>query len=410
MWIWQCRGRAALGRSRSTEEEIHTAADTRQDGRRGRGGCRQRRWRQRQRGRAVRLFRGFPTKRGLPSVDSGGTDRYGYCVDQGPRRYMEDAVDASSDFFAEGPGPPTEPTEFYAVYDGHGGSAAVEFVHTEIPRLLRCHEGLRNDRIQEALHEVFIKTDEKLLKRFREAGHEEGRPQGEYSLSSGCVACALLLRGTRLHIANLGDCRALLCKAGECVSLTQDHRAEVNDDERQRLEDLGVEVSADGYLHGRIAVSRAFGDWAWDAQEKCLGIICQPDVTETEVTDDTEFLLMASDGIFEKMPPKEAVLTVRRRLRTTRSPREAAETLIKNGIARKGSDNLSVMVVAFNIPPPVSSGSERSAPRLFAKRTAAPTLNSTASFESTVEPSDAPPRGPGELERSDTAFYSCASP
>ena len=26
-------------------------------------------------------------------------------------------------------------------------------------------------------------------------------------------------------------------------------------------------VSSDGYVHGRIGVSRAFGDWAWDAEE-----------------------------------------------------------------------------------------------------------------------------------------------
>jgi len=156
-----------------------------------------------------------------------------------------------------------------------------------------------------------------------------------------------------------------MCSAGEMLTLTVDHRPEGNDEERERLQNLGIEVSSDGYVHGRIGVSRAFGDWAWDAGEKCKGLLCQPDVSAFEITSDAEFLLLACDGVFEKMTNREAGQIVRRRLRTTGDPKDAAEALVKNASKRNGSDNLSAVIVLFQRP--VDVAVERTAPRLFAR-------------------------------------------
>merc|ERR1711933_102772 len=186
-----------------------------------------------------------------------------------------------------------------------------------------------------------------------------------YVLSSGCVACAAIVISSVVYVANLGDCRAIMCTAGEMTTLTVDHRPEGNDEERERLQNLGIEVSSDGYVHGRIGVSRAFGDWAWDAEEKCKGLLCQPDVSVAEITSDTEFLLLACDGVFEKMTNREAGQIVRRRLRAIGDPKEAAEYLIKNASKRNGSDNLSAVIVLFKRP--ADAAVERTAPRLFAR-------------------------------------------
>jgi len=159
------------------------------------------------------------------------------------------------------------------------------------------------------------------------------------------------------------------------TALTVDHRPQDNDGERDRLEGLGVEVSSDGYLHGRIGVSRAFGDWAWDAGEKCKGLLCRPDVVTTEITSDTEFLLLACDGVFEKMTTREAGQIVRRRLRAGGDAQAAAETLVKHAVKRKGSDNMSAIVVLFKRPP---GDEHRAAPRLFGRRTVAAAESSPA--------------------------------
>lgn len=291
---------------------------------------------------------------------------------------MEDAIDAieqlGSDF----------ETEFYAVYDGHSGTHAVEFVKRCLPGAVRNHRYFGDpSRICDALCEAFTVTDEELLEMIRlqprprrksslalavldGSSTEDGTRLELYSnnaLSAGCVTCVAVVRGSRLHVANLGDCRAVLCCRGEMRALTVDHNPQNNEIERERLGELGVEVSSDGYLHGRIGVSRAFGDWAWDAEEKCLGLLCLPVVTEAEIASDTEFLLLACDGVFEKMSTTEAGQIVRRSLRAKGEAKVAAEALVRNAEKRNGTDNLSAVVVLFNLPP--STTTERSAPRLF---------------------------------------------
>merc|ERR1712232_902040 len=83
-------------------------------------------------------------------------------------------------------------------------------------------------------------------------------------LSSGCCACVAILWDRMLYIANLGDCRALLCSPSGIRQITQDHRPNVHSGEAERLETLGIDFSSDGYTHGLIGVSRAFGDMLWD--------------------------------------------------------------------------------------------------------------------------------------------------
>merc|ERR1719498_1567018 len=148
--------------------------------------------------------------------------------------------------------------------------------------------------------------------------------------------------------------------------LTEDHSPQT-ETERRRLEKLGVEVSSDGYLHGRICVSRAFGDWAWDAEDKCPGVICEPEVQKVPLTENSEFLLLACDGIFEKLSSKEAAQVVRRKLRATGCPKAASEALVKDAHISGSQDNLTAVVILFKLPPKVSE-TERSAPRLFARR------------------------------------------
>lgn len=302
----------------------------------------------------------------LPSDSSGGNERYGWAVAQGPRPGMEDAVEVIANF------DDSPPTELYAVYDGHSGTAAVEFVKRSLPSVIRSHEHFRETEsgFHAALQASFATADVLLLEHLRQNAPQApvADQHGSYILSSGCVGTVVLVRGAALHVANLGDCRALLCEDGVMRDLTKDHRAGEDGDaaERERLRAMGVEVSNDGYLHGRISVSRAFGDWAWAAGEKCRGLICQPDVCEFPLTADAEFLAMGSDGIFEKMTTKEAGQIVRRKLRATGDAKLAAEDLVQSALKRNGSDNLSAVVVLFKRPP--NPNGERAAPKLMLRR------------------------------------------
>merc|ERR1740121_272240 len=241
---------------------------------------------------------------------------------------------------------------------------AVEFVKKRLPDILCSRTDFSNESsITIALCEAFKDTDAELLRHLQSSAPMQppASNAASYVLSSGCVACAAIVIKSVGHVANLGDCRAIMCSAGEMITLTVDHRPEGNDEERERLQNLGIEVSSDGYVHGRIGVSRAFGDWAWDAEEKCKGLLCMPDIQTAEVTDDSEFLLLGCDGIFEKMTTREAGLTVRRKLRASGDSMDAAKALVDYACKLNGSDNLSALVVLFKQPPDPNAG--RTAPR-----------------------------------------------
>ncbi|GLI69442.1 hypothetical protein VaNZ11_014054 [Volvox africanus] len=96
---------------------------------------------------------------------------------------------------------------------------------------------------------------------------------------SGTTALVALMLGGSLWLANVGDCRAVVCDDGEARQLTVDHKAGTGRPdagaavcgaallERQRLLALGVQLSSDGYLQvtapdgscADIAVSRNLG-------------------------------------------------------------------------------------------------------------------------------------------------------
>jgi len=298
----------------------------------------------------------------LAVAEQGGTDRYGWSTNVGPRTTMEDAIDAQSRLEKC-----KIPTEFYAVYDGHSGQEAVKYVKRRLFSVICDHEGINNEsRTAEVLRDAIKTTDEELCRLFDENPPAQGKI-GNYVLSSGVVACVCLLRGETLYVANVGDCRAVLCVDGEMKQLTKDHRADdENPEEKQRLDDLGVEVTCDGYVNGKVAVSRAFGDYAFFAKEKCKGLIVDPEIFTIEIESGTEFLILGCDGIFERLSSTEVGKTARRSLRSDTSPQQAAKKIVELAKKTDCQDNLSAVVVSIH-PPALPES--REAPRLrFARK------------------------------------------
>jgi len=62
-------------------------------------------------------------------------------------------------------------------------------------------------------------------------------------------------------VANVGDCRAVMCEKGEAVALTHDHRPD-RAEERRAVERRGgevVSVLGTSRVQGVLGVSRALG-------------------------------------------------------------------------------------------------------------------------------------------------------
>lgn len=114
-----------------------------------------------------------------------------------------------------------------------------------------------------ALHSTTTAFDSKNTKVSYQPSHPlQGQSHSRTSSSSSSSANSLKKRQHRqpvfLHIANVGDCRAVLCRGGNAVAITTDHTPSVPS-EAARVEAAGGFVSR-GRVNGILGVSRSFGD------------------------------------------------------------------------------------------------------------------------------------------------------
>ncbi|KAG2575364.1 probable protein phosphatase 2C 45 isoform X4 [Panicum virgatum] len=128
-------------------------------------------------------------------------------------------------------------------------------------------------------------------------------------------------------------------KVAIAVAVSKDHKPDQTD-ERQRIEDAGGFVMWAGTwrVGGVLAVSRAFGD-------KLLKqyVVVDPEIREEVVDDTLEFLILASDGLWDVVSNEEAVALTR----SIQDPEEAAKKLLQEAYKRESSDNITCVVVRF---------------------------------------------------------------
>jgi protein phosphatase PTC1 len=93
-----------------------------------------------------------------------------------------------------------------------------------------------------------------------------------------------------LYAANAGDARAVLCRNGQALRLTYDHKGS-DAQESKRITDAGGFVM-NNRVNGVLAVTRSLGDSAM--KDFVTGA---PYTTETELGAQDEFLIIACDGV-----------------------------------------------------------------------------------------------------------------
>ena len=101
-------------------------------------------------------------------------------------------------------------------------------------------------------------------------------------LNSGCTATVCLLhQGVHLVVGHVGDSQALLCRGGDHVTLSREHKPVKA--ERERIERNGGFVTHDNWgnprVNGILEMSRSIGD----AALKKYGVIADPDIKSIQV-------------------------------------------------------------------------------------------------------------------------------
>ncbi|KAG8045059.1 hypothetical protein GUJ93_ZPchr0008g11399 [Zizania palustris] len=105
----------------------------------------------------------------------------------------------------------------FGIFDGHRGSAAAEFSVRAVPGFLKkfCCDTSPID----ALTEAFVRTD--IAFREELILHQKSKRIIQKDWHPGCTAATALIVRNRLFVANAGDCRAILNRAGEPFPMTR---------------------------------------------------------------------------------------------------------------------------------------------------------------------------------------------
>ncbi|XXQ29683.1 PPM-type phosphatase domain-containing protein [Plasmodiophora brassicae] len=274
--------------------------------------------------------------------------RHGVHQDRGRRTVMEDkhviyhrfndlVQRALVDKALEAPEffPLTHQSVYVGLFDGHAGVAAAEFckryLHENIARSVPFSRNMA-----EAMVKGFLLTDRQFLDTARLSNEESG---------SVCVSAIYSASDSTLTIAHAGDSRAVLCRGGQAILLTDDHKP-TSLEERVRVEKNGGTVEWD-MLNGVLDVSRAIGDFDRDLGLKTKGLTAQPETQLVNIDAADEFVILACDGLWDVIGSEEAVQFVRSHLFAHDSVDAASEFLVQEAIRRQSDDNITVIVIGF---------------------------------------------------------------
>jgi len=134
---------------------------------------------------------------------------------------------------------------------------------------------------------------------------------------SGCTAVVAVLHGLELYVANAGDSRCVVCRKGEALDMSIDHKPE-DENEIKRIEKAGGRISGDGRVNGGLNLSRAIGDHAYklnkDLPPEEQMISALPDIKKITITPEDEFMILACDGIWNCFSSAEVIQFIKVRL------------------------------------------------------------------------------------------------
>lgn len=292
--------------------------------------------------------------------------KFGVASVCGRRREMEDAVAIYPSYFRTGSETSTE-LHYFAVYDGHGCSHVAKKCKDRLHELVK--EELQSDEAptewKETMERSFSRMDKEAIA-CKDGVFSENckcELQTQECDAVGSTAVVAVVTTDKVIIANCGDSRAVLCRGGKAIPLSSDHKPD-RPDELNRIEEAGGRVIYwDGpRVLGVLAMSRAIGDNYLKPY-----VSSEPEVTVTDRTEEDDFLILASDGLWDVVSNDTACGVARMCLRgkvpktkvtvdgeltavtgsenADKACSNASMLLTKLALARHSADNVSVVVI-----------------------------------------------------------------
>ena len=202
------------------------------------------------------------------------------------------------------------PLGCFAVLDGHGGQFCSRWAADELPRRLGERAALQVECAGTASEEAHH-IAQHLSEVVRQMDADLRKHTGP-TWACGSTLVALLATRRSLTVANLGDSRAVLCRAGVALPLSRDHKPK-SAVERQRILQAGGFI-VDGRVNGDLSLSRALGDFRHKSVAKLppskQPVSAEPEVRCTVRLKTDDFVLLACDGVWDVISNNDCVAFV----------------------------------------------------------------------------------------------------
>lgn len=178
-----------------------------------------------------------------------------------------------------------------------------------------------------------------LLELFNRVNQEFSRIARSKQYLDGTTAIVAVIHGKRAFVANCGDSRGLIVqRGGQLKPMSFDHKPN-RADEQKRITDMGGEIIYYGRwrVQGILATSRAIGDVSLQPL-----ISCEPEIIEKELNNDDEYLVLASDGIWDVLSNEQVAKFVYKKGQEFAN---VGKELCKEALLSGSQDNITALVI-----------------------------------------------------------------
>ncbi len=222
---------------------------------------------------------------------------------------------------------PSHNISLFAIFDGHNGANVSEFLSKNFHKFLLQNLKKFNFKIEESINQSFIDID-KYLKNLNN------------TKDTGSTATVVIIDNKILYCANVGDSRCYYVSNNKLNQLTKDHNC--NDiEEVKRVEKSQGKV----FMHrvfGVLQLTRSIGD----LDLKDFGVICTPFVSKQKINKDSQFCILASDGVWDQMKTEEIEEYLKNN--NNLDSQKLCNYLVDTSLEKYTRDNVSCIVIQFN--------------------------------------------------------------
>nr|XP_055051975.1 protein phosphatase, Mg2+/Mn2+ dependent, 1Na (putative) [Misgurnus anguillicaudatus] len=281
-------------------------------------------------------------------MEEGGSKwgvNYGMASVQGWRVQMEDAHTCMPEMSGGLPS-----WSYFAVFDGHAGRTVAQYCAKHLLDFILdkgCVIADEDpDQVKDGIRNGFLGIDR----------HMHTLARNENWDHSGSTATAVMISPRNIYFINCGDSRTFLCRNGQVVFYTEDHKP-CNPREKERIQNAGGSVTLQR-INGSLAVSRALGDYDFKEVELKTQteqlVSPEPEVYELRRTPEDEFLVVACDGVWDAVGNEELCAFVRNRLQVCDDLRDICAQVIDLCLYKGSLDNISIIIICFDSAPKVT--------------------------------------------------------